>query len=61
MKLTDRLLGGSEMGLDAGVRLLPFIISMVVFALANRALMPKLHISSHGIFSAMDLSLLEEH
>ncbi|KAK4861978.1 hypothetical protein LT330_003116 [Penicillium expansum] len=28
--------------LDAGVRLLPFIISMVVFAIANGALMPKL-------------------
>ncbi|CAI7590854.1 unnamed protein product [Penicillium viridicatum] len=28
--------------LDAGVRLLPFIISMVVFAMANGALMPKL-------------------
>ncbi|THC91405.1 hypothetical protein EYZ11_009134 [Aspergillus tanneri] len=28
--------------LDAGVRLLPFIISMVVFALANGAFMPKL-------------------
>ncbi|GES65987.1 major facilitator superfamily domain, general substrate transporter [Aspergillus terreus] len=28
--------------LDAGVRLLPFIIAMVVFAMANGALMPKL-------------------
>ncbi|KAJ6153418.1 hypothetical protein N7497_007737 [Penicillium chrysogenum] len=28
--------------LDAGVRLLPFIISMVIFAMANGALMPKL-------------------
>ncbi|KAJ6172827.1 hypothetical protein N7470_001894 [Penicillium chermesinum] len=28
--------------LDAGVRLLPFIISMVVFAMVNGALMPKL-------------------
>lgn len=28
--------------LDAGIRLLPFIISMVVFAMLNGALMPKL-------------------
>ncbi|RMJ23405.1 Major Facilitator Superfamily, partial [Aspergillus sp. HF37] len=28
--------------LDTGVRLLPFIVSMVVFALLNGALMPKL-------------------
>ncbi|KAB8069922.1 major facilitator superfamily domain-containing protein [Aspergillus leporis] len=39
--------------LDAGVRLLPFIISMVVFALVNGALMPKLpYILSWHIFGS---------
>ncbi|KAB8071006.1 major facilitator superfamily domain-containing protein [Aspergillus leporis] len=39
--------------LDAGARLLPFIISMVVFALINEALMPKLpYILSWHIFGS---------
>ncbi|KAJ6124924.1 hypothetical protein N7471_012241 [Penicillium samsonianum] len=40
--------------LDAGVRLLPFIISMVVFAIINGALMPKLpYITPWHIFGSI--------